>query len=53
MEKVTILGKHSGVIIDYANVFASLEKALVYRGSDQGKLFGKNSSPEGRLKKGP
>ena len=29
-------GKHSGVIVDYANVFASLEKALALYGAGQG-----------------
>jgi type I restriction enzyme, R subunit len=29
-------GKHSGVIVDYANVFASLEKALAIYGAGQG-----------------
>src|SRR5512136_1091320 len=29
-------GKHSGVIVDYANVFASLEKALAIYGTGQG-----------------
>jgi type I restriction enzyme R subunit len=29
-------GKHSGVIVDYANVFASLEKALAIYGSGKG-----------------
>jgi type I restriction enzyme R subunit len=29
-------GKHSGVIVDYANVFASLEKALVIYGAGKG-----------------
>ena len=29
-------GKHSGLIVDYANVFASLEKALAVYGSGQG-----------------
>jgi type I restriction enzyme R subunit len=29
-------GKHSGVIVDYANVFASLEKALAIYGSGRG-----------------
>jgi len=29
-------GKHSGVIVDYANVFASLEKALAMYGTGQG-----------------
>jgi type I restriction enzyme R subunit len=29
-------GKHSGVIVDYANVFASLEKALVIYGTGGG-----------------
>ena len=32
-------GKHSGVIVDYANVFASLEKALAIYGAGKG---GKN-----------
>jgi type I restriction enzyme R subunit len=27
------LGKHSGLIVDYANVFASLEKALAIYGA--------------------
>ena len=30
------LGKHSGVIVDYANVFASLEKALAIYGAGTG-----------------
>ena len=29
-------GKHSGVIVDYANVFASLEKALAIYGAGSG-----------------
>jgi type I restriction enzyme R subunit len=29
-------GKHSGVIVDYANVFASLEKALAIYGAGKG-----------------
>src|SRR5271157_3641602 len=29
-------GKHSGVIVDYANVFASLEKALAIYGTGRG-----------------
>jgi type I restriction enzyme R subunit len=29
-------GKHSGMIVDYANVFASLEKALAIYGPDGG-----------------
>ena len=29
-------GKHSGIIVDYANVFASLEKALAIYGAGQG-----------------
>ena len=29
-------GKHSGLIVDYANVFASLEKALAIYGKGQG-----------------
>lgn len=28
-------GKHNGLIVDYANVFASLEKALALCGSGQ------------------
>jgi hypothetical protein len=35
-------GKHSGVIVDYANVFASLEKALAIYGAGKG---GKNRVP--------
>src|SRR5207249_2062145 len=35
-------GKHSGVIVDYANVFASLEKALA--------IYGKGSGGEGPVK---
>lgn len=31
-------GKHSGVIVDYANVFASLEKALAIYGAGSGGL---------------
>ncbi|MEO5334736.1 MAG: DUF3387 domain-containing protein, partial [Magnetococcus sp. YQC-5] len=31
-------GKHSGVIVDYANVFASLEKALAIYGAGKGGL---------------
>ncbi|MBF0339750.1 MAG: type I restriction endonuclease subunit R [Magnetococcales bacterium] len=31
-------GKHSGVIVDYANVFASLEKALAIYGAGKGRL---------------
>ncbi|MCZ2105365.1 MAG: type I restriction endonuclease subunit R [Comamonadaceae bacterium] len=31
-------GKHSGVIVDYANVFASLEKALAIYGAGQGGM---------------
>ena len=30
-------GKHSGMIVDYANVFASLEKALAIYGAGQGR----------------
>jgi type I restriction enzyme R subunit len=30
------LGKHSGMIVDYANVFASLERALAIYGAGQG-----------------
>ena len=29
-------GKHSGMIVDYANVFASLEKALAIYGAGKG-----------------
>lgn len=29
-------GKHSGIIVDYANVFASLEKALAFYGAGKG-----------------
>jgi type I restriction enzyme, R subunit len=36
-------GKHSGVIVDYANVFASLEKALAIYGAGKG---GKNPVKE-------
>jgi type I restriction enzyme R subunit len=31
-------GKHSGLIVDYANVFASLEKALAVYGAGQGEV---------------
>jgi type I restriction enzyme R subunit len=38
-------GKHSGVIVDYANVFASLEKALaIYGAGKDGKTRSRTSS---------
>src|SRR5689334_12797188 len=32
-------GKHSGLIVDYANVFASLERALAIYGSGRGGAY--------------
>ena len=42
-------GKHSGVIVDYANVFASLEKALaIYGAGKGGKNAGEGQEEAGR-----
>ena len=42
-------GKHSGLIVDYANVFASLEKALaIYGAGKGGKTPGEGQAGTGR-----